>query len=191
MNLGGGEIVVLVADRNTARAGHEAATAGGIERREGARSDIVADRIVEISSLEPQAVIGRDEAIERVVDAELPGLGRFGLQIGVGQEREDDTGGVQAAHQRFGGRGRTVAFGIGAIDLQTGEGTFIEGRDADGNARRDAVARGGVRVALQTIGVIAQRADDLEPVIGQLVLDIGAPDGAVARGSIDVAAAGR
>ena len=103
-------------------------------------ADIVADVVVEIGGLEPQAVIAGGDAVQRVVDAEFPGLAGLRLEVRIGQEREGDAVRMQAADQRLGDRRRAIAFGIGAVDLQPFERALAERRDADGDARRQPVA---------------------------------------------------
>ena len=103
-------------------------------------ADIVADVVVEIGGLQSQAVIAGGDAVQRVVDAEFPGLAGLRLEVWIGQEREGDAGRMQAADQRLGDRRRAIAFGIGAVELQPFERALAERRDADGDARRQPVA---------------------------------------------------
>src|SRR5690606_16566875 len=81
--------------------------------------------------------------------------------------------------------------GIGSVELQALQPGALEGRDADTDAWRNPVARGLRGVALQAIGVVAKPGNHLKPLPGDLVLDVGAADIALAGGGVERVAAGR
>src|SRR5690606_37955919 len=63
----------------------------------------------------------------------------------------------------------------GAVELQPRQRSVAKGRYTDADPRRQPVAR-TLPASRQLVGVVAQAGHDLEPLVAQLVLDIGAPD---------------
>src|SRR5690606_29985696 len=70
-----------------------------------------------------------------------------------------------------------------------GERAFTERRDAHAEARGNAIAGVSLR-SFQFVGIVTKAGDDLQPLVGQLILDISAPDGALAGRIEKIRAAG-
>ncbi len=164
-------------------------------RRRGDEIDVAVDVVAEHVELAAEAVAGGEDAVVFQIEAGFLVLADLGPQVRIGQEAEQSDGAVwtgeqcgpaagrvRAGDQRFGDRGRPIAFSVTDIGGKT-----RHRRHADRDLWREPVAAGRYTGRVQVVAIVANRTDDLEP--GRVIvlqLHEAAGDGPLAAWGRDV-----